>query len=124
MITIRPATLDDVKGIREAFEAEYGESYPYSQYYDIETLNRLGCAAGTILLVAIDDESGRVAGTASVVLSIGAQNDLAGEFGRLVVHPDFRGYGIGKRLMQSRLQHVESRLHVGIVENRTSHPER
>ena len=121
MITIRPATLDDVAGIRGVFQAEYGEKYPYPQYYDIEELNRLVYAAGTVLLVAIHDSTGRVAGTASVVLSIAAQNDLAGEFGRLVVHPDYRGQGIGKRLMQARIEHVESRLHLGIVENRTSH---
>lgn len=121
MITLRTATLDDVAGIRDAFQAEYGEQYPYPQYYDVEELNRLVYAAGTILLVAICNETGRVAGTASVVTSIAAQNDLAGEFGRLVVHPNFRGRGIGKQLMRARIQQVESRLHVGIVENRTSH---
>ncbi len=121
MTTIRKATLHDVEGIRGVFEAEYGDQYPYLQYYDKEELNRLVYDSGSIMFVAVDDESGRVAGTASVVFSIAAQNDLAGEFGRLVVHPDFRGRGIGKQLMQARIDHVESRLHVGIVDNRTSH---
>lgn len=121
MITVREATLDDIEGIRDVFQAEYSDHYAYPQYYDTEALARLVYADGSVLLVAIDAESNRVAGTASVVFSVGAHNDLIGEFGRLVVHPDFRGHGIGTQLMEGRIRHVESRLHVGLVENRTAH---
>lgn len=121
MITIREATLDDVAGIRDVFQSEYGQHYAYPQYYDVHALHRLVYADGSILLVAIDDATQRVAGTASVVFGVGAYNDLVGEFGRLVVHPDFRGRGIGKLLMQGRIERVRSRLHVGLVENRTTH---
>jgi hypothetical protein len=38
-----------------------------------------------------------------------------------VVRPDARCDGIGKALMEKRIECVESRLHVGIVENRTVH---
>ncbi len=38
-----------------------------------------------------------------------------------MVHPDFRNCGVGKRLMEARIERVESRLHLGIVENRTAH---
>ena len=62
-----------------------------------------------------------VAGTASVIFSVAAYNDLVGEFGRLVVHPQYRGQGIGKRLMEMRIDRVHSRIQVGIVENRASH---
>ena len=75
-----------------------------------------------MLLVAIDTSSDRLVGTASVVFSVGAQNDLVGAFGRLVVHPDFRGQGIGKELMRARVERVRTRLQLGIVENRASHP--
>lgn len=121
MITVRPATLDDVDKVREVFEAEYGDHYAYPQYYNTDALARLVYADGTLLLVAVDTDSDRIAGTASVVFSVGAHNDLVGEFGRLVVHPDFRGRGIGNRLMEARLESVEPRLHVGIVENRVAH---
>ncbi len=121
MIIVREATLADVPGIREVFQSEYGDHYAYPQYYDTDALARLVYADATVLLVAVDGDSDRVAGTASVVFSVGAYNDLVGEFGRLVVHPDFRGRGIGKQLMQGRVQRVESRLHVGIVENRAAH---
>ena len=68
--------------------------------------------------VATDDLNRRPAGNHTPVLE---HDDLVGEFGRLVVHPDFRRHGIGKKLMQGRIDRVQSRLHVGIVENRASH---
>ena len=121
MISVREATLGDVEGIRDVFQSEYGDHYAYPQYYDTDALARMVYADGTVLLVAVDDDSGRVAGTASVVFSVGAQNDLVGEFGRLVVHPDFRGCGVGGRLLEARVERVKSRLHVGLVENRAAH---
>ena len=120
MITVREATLDDVEGIRDVFLSEYSVDYAYPQYLDTDVLRRLIYADDSLLLAAVD-ESGRVVGTASVVFSVGSHNDLVGEFGRLVVHPDYRGQGIGRQLMESRIAHVEPRLHVGIVENRASH---
>jgi GNAT superfamily N-acetyltransferase len=121
MITVRAATIADVEGIRAVFESAYGSHYAYPQYYDTDALARLVYADATVLLVAVDTDSNRVAGTASVVFSAGAHNDLVGEFGRLVVHPDYRSRGIGNQLMQARVQSVQSRLHVGIVENRSVH---
>ena len=121
MISVRVATLEDVHGIRDVYHAEYGDHYAYPQYYDTDALARMIYADGSVLLVAVDSESDSVAGTASVVFSVGAYNDLVGEFGRLVVHPDFRGQGIGRQLMEGRIQRVKSRLHVGIAENRAAH---
>lgn len=121
MMTVREACVDDLEQVRDVFAACYGECYPYSDYCDIVSLTRLVYADGTILLVAVDQENGRVLGTASVVFGIGAYNDLVGEFGRLVVHPDSRGRGIGNRLMQGRIERVQNRLHVGLVENRSAH---
>ncbi len=96
MIEIREATIDDVHQVREIFVASYSDHYAYPQYYDVASLTKLVYADGTILLVAVDLDNGRVVGTASVVFGIGAYNDLLGEFGRLAVHPDYRGRGIGK----------------------------
>ena len=121
MIEIREATIDDVQQIREIFLATYGEQYAYPQYYDIPSLTKLVFVDGTILLVAVDSATKRLVGTASVVFSVGAYNDLVGEFGRLAVHPEFRGKGIGKLLMEGRIERVRDRLHVGLVENRVQH---
>jgi GNAT superfamily N-acetyltransferase len=120
MSTIREATGGDVPAIREIFLACYGTDYTDPRYYDEPQLTRLVYSDDSLLLVA--EENGRVVGTASVDFAAGAHSDLVGEFGRLAVHPDFRHYGIGKRLMEERLRRVRDRLQVGLVEARVAHP--
>lgn len=121
MIVIREAGPGDVAAIRDVFSACYGSDYPYEQYYDPEHLMRLIYSDAHVLLVAEDTEAGRIVGTASVVLEMGALSDLVGEFGRLAVHPDARRRGVGRRLMTERLARVRDRLHVGYVEARAAH---
>lgn len=122
MIRLREALPADAPAIREIFFACYGESYPFPQYLDVAQLTKMIYADDTLILVAEDDESGRVLGTASVLLEIGAYADLVGEFGRLAVLPEARRQGIGKLLMAGRLERVSARLHVGLVEARVAHP--
>lgn len=121
MLRVREATEADVDAIRDIFLASYGETYAHPQFYDPVELKRMIYGDDTLLLVAEETESGRVVGTASVVLQVGAYADLVGEFGRLAVHPDARGKGCGRLLMQERVGRVEPRLHLGLVENRVAH---
>jgi GNAT superfamily N-acetyltransferase len=122
MILVREARGPDVPAIREIFLACYGPDYPYAQYYDEQALTRLVYSDDNVLLVAEEVETGRVVGTASVLLEVGAYADLVGEFGRLTVHPDARRHGVGKLLMAERLRRVQDRLQVGLVEARVAHP--
>ena len=122
MFSVREANLEDVEGIRDIFLACYDEDYPYRQFLEPALLQRLVFAEDTILLVAEEQATGRICGTASVVFAVGAFADLAAEFGRLAVLPEFRGHGLGKLLMEGRLERVRERIHVGIVENRVAHP--
>lgn len=122
MIHLREALPADAAAIRDIFLACYGDDYPYEQFRDVAQLTKLIYSDDTLLLVAEDSESGRVLGTASVILEIGAYSDLVGEFGRLAVHPDARHRGIGKLLMDERLARVRDRLHVGLAEARVVHP--
>ncbi|MEQ9411716.1 MAG: GNAT family N-acetyltransferase [Fuerstiella sp.] len=121
MLEVREATAADVMGIRDVFMTSYGEEYPYHEFLEPEALTRLVYSENSILLVAIDSDSRRVLGTASVVMNIGAFGDLTAEFGRLAVHPDARGQGAGTLLMKERLCRARDRIHVGIVENRIVH---
>src|SRR6516165_6863555 len=103
MIDIRIARPADVAAIRAIFQACYGSDYPYAQFYDLEALTRLVYSDHQLLLVAEDTVSHQILGTASVVLEVGAFSDLIGEFGRLAVHPDARQAGVGRLLMNERL---------------------
>lgn len=122
MIDVRTARPSDVAGIRDIFQACYGRDYPYAQFYDLDELTRLVYSDHQLLLVAEDAATHRLVGTASVVLEIGALSDLIGEFGRLAVLPDARQGGIGRLLMNARLERVRDRLHVGLVEARLAIP--
>lgn len=121
MIRVREATEADVEQIRDVFRSTYGDDYAYPQYYDPQQLKKMIFDDDTLILVAEEIETGRIAGTASVLLQVGAYADLVGEFGRLAVHAEFRHRGIGRLLMQSRVERVQECLHLGLVENRVVH---
>src|SRR5512147_2357813 len=116
MITVREATGQDVAAIREIFLACYGTDYTDPRYYDDALLTRLVYSDDSLLLVAEDTETGRVVGTASVDLEVGAHSDLVGEFCRLAVHPDARRRGVAAELTSERLRRVQDRLQVGLIE--------
>jgi ribosomal protein S18 acetylase RimI-like enzyme len=122
MITVREATGRDVPAIQEIFLACYGTDYTDARYYDESLLTRLVYSDDSLLLVAEDTETGKVVGTASVDLEVGARSDLVGEFCRLAVHPASRHHGVGQLLMTERLRRVGDRLQVGLVEARVAHP--
>jgi len=120
-VRVRVAEDGDVEGIRDVFLAVYGADYPYESFFDRAWLRRSVHTDDIIMLVADDPETGAVLGSASVVLDVGAHSDLVGEMGRLVVHPDHRGRGVGRALMKGRLDQVRDRLHLAMVENRCVH---
>jgi predicted N-acetyltransferase YhbS len=122
MIAIREARDADTPGIIDIYRATYGDEYAYPKYYDEYEIKKLIYSEETLMLVAEDDEIGRVVGTASVILEVGAYTDLVGEFGRLAVHPEYRQRGIGTELLKKRLEKVSNRLHVGVIEGRVTHP--
>ena len=122
MIVIRQAVESDVAAIHDIFTEAYRGHYAHGEFCEIDYLKKMVFDDDALVLVAEDSESGRVLGTGSIILDIGAYGDLIGEFGRLVVHPDGRNQGVGKLLMEGRLERVQERLHLGLVENRAVHP--
>ncbi|HSR67375.1 MAG TPA: GNAT family N-acetyltransferase [Acidobacteriota bacterium] len=118
-IKVRPARESDAQGIAECFRTSYRGSYCYQDFYRPQAVKRLIYAEDTVIVVAVEEESGEVLGTAAVLEEKGALSDLTAEFGRLVVHPKARRHGVGHRLMEGRLRLVRDRLHVGVVEART-----
>ncbi len=122
MIRVRPATETDVPSIRDIFMAVYRKEYPYNHFYDESWLKRAVFGEDVLMFVAEDSKSKKILGTASVICDIGAYSDLAGEFGRLAVNPDARSRGVGTLLMKKRIQSIEDRLHVALIEARMVHP--
>ncbi len=120
-VLVRPGADADIEAVREIFVEVYERDYPHKRFFDENWLRRSVYSDEILMLVAEDIKTGRLLGTASIVLDIGSHSDLIGEFGRLVVRPEARGRGIGQLLMRGRLEHAEPRLHVALVEARTAH---
>lgn len=118
-INVRPVNEADLPYVRELFYSSYGENYPYKAFYDDEWLKRSIYQDSYLFLLAECNQ--KVVGTASVYFEVGAYSDLCGEFGRLAVHPDHRGQGVGTALMEARLNFATKRLHFGLSECRTAH---
>jgi N-acetylglutamate synthase-like GNAT family acetyltransferase len=118
-IHIREAREEDVKAIRELFTKCYGSNYRYQEFYDDYWLKKTLYSDNYLFLVATDGDN--ILGSASVYFDTGSYTDLLGEFGRLVVDPEFRERGIGSMLMQERLRFANQRLHFGLANARTRH---
>jgi len=117
---IRNAEEEDLEAVRDLFVAAYGPNYPFREFYDTHWLKRSVFDEDTLFLVALCE--GRIAGTASAMFTAGDLSDLLGEFGRLVVHPDFRGSDVATVLCNDLLGRVERAIRFGFAEARTAHP--
>jgi hypothetical protein len=118
MIIVREATSADVLAITEIFQACYGTDYSDSRFYDPAALNKLVISDDTLMVVAQEQDTGKVLGTASVILEVGAYADLTGEFGRLVVLP---GSQRGTVLPWRNAWGGEDAC-IGLIEGRAAHP--
>ena len=118
-IQVRKAQEDDVKSIRDLFNRCYGPNYRYQEFYDDYWLKKTVFSDNYLFLVAADGD--KILGSASIYFDIGSYTDLLGEFGRLVVDPEYRKRGIGSMLMLERLRFAYQRLHFGLANTRTRH---
>ncbi|HHO51350.1 MAG TPA: GNAT family N-acetyltransferase [Deltaproteobacteria bacterium] len=121
-VIVREALEADVEQIRDIFTAVYRGDYPFEAFTDLRWLKRSVFNDDIVMLVAEDQETGALLGTASVVFDLGAHSDLLAEFGRLAVSPAARGRGVGSLLMQARCDLIGDRLHLGLAQNRCTHP--
>ncbi len=119
-ISVREAREGDVPAIRDLFIRCYGLNYRYREFYNDHWLKKTVYSDNYLFLVATDND--RILGSASIYYDIGSYTDLLGEFGRLVVDPEFRERGIGSMLMSERLRFAKARLHFGLANTRTKHP--
>ena len=82
----------------------YGPNYPFKSFYDPMWLTKSIYSDDNIFMVA--KEKKKIIGTGSVYLTAGGFSDLIGEFGRLVVDPDFGKKGAGSKIMKGLMDSV------------------
>lgn len=117
---IRPIGEDDVSGVIELYQLVYGDSFPFPEFYDAGWVKK-GIFSDDIEWV-VAEQDGALLGTAAVMLGVGDPDDLIGEVGRLVVHPDARGGGLGTDLLEAPVQRCCNHLEFAFAECRTAHP--
>ena len=120
-IVVRDAVETDAEALSDLFALVYAGAYPFTDFLDRDWLLRSLYRDDVHVIVAEDEADGRLLGTGSVVFDLGTDSDLLGEFGRLAVHPNARGRGVGRLLMEGRCRFAAPRMHVGIAQNRCVH---
>lgn len=119
-VVIRNAEETDVEAVIGLYRAVYGDSFPFREFYDSRWVKK-GVFDDDIVWV-VAEVAGEVVGSAAVMLDAGDRNDLIGEFGRLVVHPEARAGGLGTRLLEARVERVQDLVEFAFAEARTAHP--
>jgi ribosomal protein S18 acetylase RimI-like enzyme len=118
-LEITEAEDSDINQIMDLFIKIYGRNYPFRKFYDTKWLTKSIYSDDNIFLVA--KVNNKIIGTGSVFLTAGGFSDLIGEFGRLVVDPDFGKKGAGSQLMNGLIDSVSNRIQFGFAECRTVH---
>jgi RimJ/RimL family protein N-acetyltransferase len=117
---IKRADVNDVPKIMDLFLEIYGPDYPFKSFYDPMWLTKSIYSDDNIFMVA--KEKNKIIGTGSVYLTAGGFSDLIGEFGRLVVNPNYKGKGAGTELMKGLMDSVSNMIQFGFAECRVVHP--
>ncbi len=118
---VRDIEEPDVARVTEIYRAVYGDDFPFQEFYDPHWVKR-GVFNDDIAWLVAEDDDGVVMGSAAVMLDAGDADDLIGEFGRLVVHPECRSRGVGTALVRGQVDRAGGRVEWGFAECRTVHP--
>ena len=116
---ILQAKESDVKQIMNLFIKIYGKDYPFQKFYDTMWLTKSIYSDDNLFLVAKDNN--KIVGTGSVFFTAGSFSDLIGEFGRLVVDPNYGKKGAGTDIMKGLLDSASKIIQFGFAECRVAH---
>jgi GNAT superfamily N-acetyltransferase len=110
----------DIPAIIKLFKLNYGDDYAIPEFYDDQWVKR-GIYSDHIIWLVLEEE-GEVVASGACVLDYGDYNDQIGELGRVVVHPERKGRGLGKRLVNALLDATDDTVEFAFGEARTVHP--
>lgn len=110
----------DIPTVINLFKRNYGDDYAIPEFYDDQWVKR-GIYSDHIIWLVLEEE-GEVVASAACVLDYGDYNDQIGEIGRVVVDPDRKGRGLGKRIVSALLDATDDTVEFAFGEARTVHP--
>jgi RimJ/RimL family protein N-acetyltransferase len=110
----------DIPSVINLFKLNYGDAYAIPEFYDEQWVKR-GIYSDHIIWLVLEEE-GEVIASGACVLDYGDYNDQIGEIGRLVVHPERKGRGLGKRIVSALLDATDDTVEFAFGEARTVHP--
>jgi len=110
----------DIPAVIELFKLNYGDDYAIPEFYDERWVKR-GIYSDHIIWLVLE-EAGEVIASGACVLDYGDANDQIGELGRLVVHPQRKGRGLGRRIINALLDATDDTVEFAFGEARTVHP--
>jgi predicted GNAT family N-acyltransferase len=110
----------DIPAVIKLFKLNYGDDYAIPEFYDDQWVKR-GIYSDHIIWLVLEEE-GEVVASGACVLDYGDYNDQIGEIGRVVVHPERKGRGLGKRLVDALLDATDDTVEFAFGEARTVHP--
>ncbi len=109
----------DVQQIMSLYIKIYGRNYPFKKFYDTKWLIKSIYSDDNIFMVAKDKN--KIVGTGSVFLTSGGFSDLIGEFGRLVVDPEYGHKGAGSKISTELMNSISEMIQFGFGECRSVH---
>ncbi|HEY0003515.1 MAG TPA: GNAT family N-acetyltransferase [Pyrinomonadaceae bacterium] len=110
----------DIPAVINLFKLNYGDAYAIPEFYDEHWVKR-GIYSDHIIWLVLE-EAGEVVASGACVLDYGDYNDQIGEIGRLVVHPERKGRGLGRRIVDALLDATDDTVEFAFGEARTVHP--
>jgi GNAT superfamily N-acetyltransferase len=117
---VRLVREEDVTQIISLFKMNYGDDYPIVEFYDPAWVKKSIYSDHVIWLVI--EEEGEIIANGAVILDYGDYNDQIGEIGRLVVHPERKGRGLGRRIVNALFEATDDTVEFAFGEARTVHP--
>ena len=115
---VRQVAESDIAELVHLFELNYGKDYIDPEVYSGNWFKR--CIHNDSLVCLVLEQAGQVLASGAVVLDFGDYNDQIGEIARLVVHPQYTGQGLGKRIIQALFEAADHSVECALGYARTA----